>query len=77
MLVHARGVSGDGTTVVGYSGTAGHHQAIRWTPAGLTPLGYLAGDTYSEARGISADGTTADAPLTVLPPQLKALEIGR
>lgn len=57
------GVSYDGARVVGSCGAG--PQAFLWLdkatdtlPAGLTMLGFLPGDTMSEALGISADGTT-------------------
>lgn len=54
----ARGVSGDGQTVVGYSETSPNRyaHAFRWTPAtGIQDLGVTTG-TESLAWGISSDG---------------------
>jgi len=56
----ARGVSGDGTTVVGSSSSANSsREAFYWTAAGGTqPMGDLAGgEFYSEAYAASHDGS--------------------
>jgi probable HAF family extracellular repeat protein len=55
----ARSVSADGTTVVGYSNSAGGEEAFRWTRAGgMVGLGDLAGGEFkSAAWGVSADGS--------------------
>ncbi len=51
----ARGVSADGSTIVGYS----DGQAFIWTAAtGMVGLGTLSGFTSSHAEGVSADGST-------------------
>jgi probable HAF family extracellular repeat protein len=64
LRANARGVSGDGSIVVGY---AEHNtmsnplgQAFRWTEqTGMQGLGYARPNgTYAEARGISRDGST-------------------
>jgi probable HAF family extracellular repeat protein len=55
----ARGISADGSVVIGESeGTAGS-EAFRWTPAGgIAGLGFLPGGAApSAARGASADGS--------------------
>ena len=50
--------SGDGSVVVGYSGTLSHNQAFRWTASsGMVGLGFLPGGTISNARSVSADGS--------------------
>jgi autotransporter-associated beta strand protein/probable HAF family extracellular repeat protein len=50
--------SGDGSVVVGYSGTLSHNQAFRWTASsGMVGLGFLPGGTISTAEGVSADGS--------------------
>lgn len=51
-------ISGDGSTVVGSSGSASGNQAVRWTAgSGLIGLGDLPGGLFqSESRGVSADG---------------------
>lgn len=60
----ARGISGDGSVVVGgceYSqSTEAYGQAFRWTPqGGMQGLGYaLPFGSYSVARAVSRDGTT-------------------
>jgi len=55
----AFGVNAAGLAV-GYSGAPnGIHQATRWTAGVGTLLSNLAGDTFSEARGINAAGTVA------------------
>jgi probable HAF family extracellular repeat protein len=64
LRANARGVSGDGSIVVGY---AEHNsmstplgQAFRWTQqTGMQGLGYARPNgSYAEARGISRDGST-------------------
>jgi probable HAF family extracellular repeat protein len=57
-------VSADGSVVVGVTSGAGAAsasvgaEAFRWTPAtGMVSLGALAGDTYSTALAVSADGS--------------------
>jgi len=57
---HARGVSGDGHTIVGWSSTNNGDSAFRWTmESGIVGLGGLPnGDGASNARAISADGST-------------------
>lgn len=51
-------VSADGTVVVGRSNTPTTHEAFRWTEAeGMVGLGVLPGDTSSEARDVSSDGS--------------------
>ncbi|MFO0837161.1 MAG: hypothetical protein U1D55_01435 [Phycisphaerae bacterium] len=53
----ARGVSADGSVVVGDSGPAFGGVGFRWTLAGgMQGLGTLAGGTYSFAPGVSGDG---------------------
>jgi probable HAF family extracellular repeat protein/autotransporter-associated beta strand protein len=55
----ARAVSGDGTTIVGVSGSPkGEREAFRWTMAGgMTGLGALPGATfYSDASAVSREG---------------------
>ena len=55
----AFGVSQDGLTVAGFSGSSGGNRAFRWTSAGgMENLGTLPGETQSWANGISADGST-------------------
>jgi len=63
----ARGVSSDGSTVVGYSqvvpstGAVGFTgaQAFRWTAGGgMVGLGFLPGTTPSVANAVSTDGST-------------------
>ncbi len=50
--------SGDGSVVVGYSGTLSDNQAFRWTASsGMVGLGFLPGGTISVAEGVSADGS--------------------
>ena len=65
----ALGVSGDGTSIVGWSTSAaanGGPEAIRWTSAtGMTGLGGLSGGTGSYANAISSDGTTVVGTSTV------------
>ncbi|HPF38964.1 MAG TPA: PEP-CTERM sorting domain-containing protein [Phycisphaerae bacterium] len=57
----AYGVSGDGTTVVGFGqhGTTAHgNEGFRWKMAdGIVGLGVLPGDRFSDARAISSDAT--------------------
>lgn len=54
----AKGVSGNGSVVVGRGSSYSGAQAIRWTPsAGMGGLGYLPGGSYSVANGISGDGS--------------------
>ena len=57
----ARGVSADGSVVVGTSKSAGLNEAVKWTGTGgtaaMTGLGFLTGGTYSNASGVSGDGT--------------------
>jgi probable HAF family extracellular repeat protein len=53
----ARGVSADGSVVVGYSNSANGGRAFRWTSAGMTDLGTLPGGNHSVAYGVSADGS--------------------
>lgn len=54
------GVSGDGSTVTGWSRSANGHEAIRWTAAeGLVGLGDLPGGGFSsDAYAASFDGST-------------------
>jgi probable HAF family extracellular repeat protein len=53
-----RGVSSDGTVVVGESDSSAGQQAFRWTSAGMVGLGDLPGGTFSSAAGeVSADGS--------------------
>jgi len=52
-LEGARGVNADGTVVVGQAGG----QAFRWVNGTMTGLGFLPGDSSSDARGVNADGT--------------------
>lgn len=57
----ARGVSDDGTVVVGIGTTTAGQQAFRWTAsAGMASLGNLPNGSYrtSSADGISGDGAT-------------------
>lgn len=54
----AYGVSGDGSTVVGASGTGAVYEAFRWTQAtGMTGLGKLTGASTSVAKAASGDGS--------------------
>ncbi|MFN4034058.1 MAG: hypothetical protein ACK4ME_10670, partial [Fimbriimonadales bacterium] len=57
-LSEARGVSNDGSVVVGFARNAsGRERAFRWTPSGgMQNLGTLGGND-SWARGVSADGS--------------------
>lgn len=51
---YAYAISGDGTTVVGYS----DNEAFRWQEGGtITGLGKLAGAYYSNASAVSTDGS--------------------
>lgn len=54
-----RGISADGTTVVGLSATEAGSQAFRWTRVGgMQGLGYLpAASPWSEASAVSGDGS--------------------
>lgn len=54
----ARGVSADGSTVVGYGSSASGTEAFRWTSGdGMVGLGDLPGGYFSSvAYGVSADG---------------------
>ena len=57
---NARGISGDGSTVVGYSSISGtlHQQAFRWTSsAGMVGLGVVPGDILSSAYAANRDGS--------------------
>ena len=56
----ARGISDDGTTIVGMSKSAAGDQAFRWTSAtGMVGLGDLPGASFSStAAATSSDGTT-------------------
>lgn len=54
----ALAVSQDGTTAVGYSGSAVQSQAFRWTSAlGMVGLGFLNGFSSSQSMAVSADGS--------------------
>lgn len=56
----AKGVSADGSVVVGYVEKAGFSimEAFRWTQAGgLEVLGFLPGNSHSSASSVSADGS--------------------
>lgn len=55
----AFGISQDGTTIVGWSGTGNGagDLACRWTASGLENLGALAGDVWSECFAVNADGS--------------------
>ncbi len=53
----ARGVSADGSVVVGYSSSQGGRQAFQWTvEGGLSGLGFYPGVPESAALGVSGDG---------------------
>lgn len=54
----ARGVSADGSVVVGYSARTSGNEAFRWTAEdGMVGLGDFPGGTFfSEASGVSGDG---------------------
>lgn len=55
----AKGISGDGSVVVGVSDHAGWAEAFRWSGGAMTGLGYLPGGAgASDANAISADGET-------------------
>jgi probable HAF family extracellular repeat protein len=56
----ARGISADGSTVVGQSNSAAGPEAFRWVKGGgIEGLGDLPGGTFaSEATAASADGST-------------------
>ena len=56
---YARGISADGSTVVGYSKSASGFEAFRWTlDGGMAGLGDLQGsDFYSYANAVSGDGS--------------------
>jgi probable HAF family extracellular repeat protein len=56
---YARGVSADGSVVVGESRNGETSEAFRWTQSeGMVGLGFLAGsNVYSSASGVSADGS--------------------
>lgn len=60
----ATGVSSSGAIICGYTGTP--PEALYWEAEAITLLGLLSGGTYSQAFGISADGTQivgqADSP---------------
>ena len=55
----ARGVSADGSLIVGYAtGSDGTARAVTWTSgAGIVRLGSLGGGEFSGALGVSADGS--------------------
>lgn len=54
----ALGVSGDGTVIVGNSGSQGDGRAFRWTQAdGMKALPSLPGSTFDGVYGISSDGS--------------------
>jgi probable HAF family extracellular repeat protein len=57
----ARGVSSDGSVVVGYSSNVSFApEAFRWTSSGMVGLGDLPGGAFnSQAAGVSGDGSTA------------------
>src|SRR6185503_11970853 len=50
---YATGVSADGSVIVGES----QWEAFRWTASGMTGLGFLPGESYSRAEGVSGDGS--------------------
>jgi probable HAF family extracellular repeat protein len=54
----AYGVNGDGSIVVGESGTGTPRRAFRWTPAGMEELIKVSGATEASASGVSVDGST-------------------
>lgn len=55
----AWGVSYDGTTIAGESGSSAGLRAFRWTNStGMVSLGKLPGGTFSQARAVSGDGST-------------------
>ena len=49
----ATGVSANGSVIVGSS----QWEAFRWTASGMTGLGFLPGESYSRAEGVSGDGS--------------------
>ena len=54
----ARGVSDDGSVVVGFSSSFPDYEAFRWTSEdGMVGLGHLPGGSSSQALGVSADGS--------------------
>ncbi|PWW03373.1 putative membrane protein [Hoeflea marina] len=53
----ALGVSGDGSSVVGYAAGEGNQVAVRWDAEGINILDHLTGETEAMARGVSADGS--------------------
>jgi probable HAF family extracellular repeat protein len=56
----ARGVSADGSVIVGsswYAGGATRVQAFKYANGTMTGLGFLGGGNYSYADGVSADGS--------------------
>jgi probable HAF family extracellular repeat protein len=57
-LAEAKGISADGSVVVGGSNIAGDSvaHAFRWTSAGMVDLGTLGG-SVAEANAVSADGS--------------------
>jgi probable HAF family extracellular repeat protein len=52
----ARGVSADGSVIMGESTSASGIEAFRWQGGTMTGLGFLGG-IYSEAKDMSADGS--------------------
>ncbi len=58
-ISEARGVSADGSVVVGFGRSASGVEAFRWSLGGsMTPLGELPGGLFgSRASGVSGDGT--------------------
>ena len=59
VTVEARGVSGDGSVIVGWGNAGGlESEAFRWTAqGGLTGLGNVAGGFDSRAAAVSEDGS--------------------
>lgn len=54
---YAGGLSGDGSTVVGFESLE-NGEAYRWTQAdGMLGLGYMTGGSHSHASAVSADGS--------------------
>ena len=54
----AKGVSGDGSVIVGLSQSTNGIEAFRWTEAdGMAGLGFLDGGSNSRATGVSGDGS--------------------
>ena len=53
------GLSGDGTTIIGqYLNSSDQKEAFYWSALdGIVSLGFLPGDTNSEAKGVSEDGS--------------------